>query len=244
MKDMSRMILLIFVIIVSIFFLGCKQEPQNAQQDSSYAGSADVIQGTGSGQADDSEADVQDSGSALIEDDDSVDDDISTDDETADTEYDLEYSLADLDEVLDRGFFFIVGNKAPAMDVVTISEIQADLRDLNLETGNAKLADEVSDYTTEDYIVIGSPCDNPIAAKLLAKEIAEKGDCNIFDTGAAWIKIFKTSPDNIAIFVGGDRPVYTRIAGSVLGNFEDYGLVGTAVEVTGPADRPSVSIMI
>ena len=159
-------------------------------------------------------------------------------------QYELEYDLGDMEEILRKGVFFIVGNKAPAMDIVTISEIKSALTDRNIDTGDAKLADEVDDYTTDDYIVIGSPCDNPVAAKLLAKEIAKKGDCNIFEPGTAWIKLFKTSPDNIALFVGGDRPVYTRIAGSVVGHFEDYAFVGTVIEVSGPADKPTLSLII
>ncbi len=239
---MSRIIscIAILLMIALIFSAGCDraeqpekdgspiaEEDATAAAEESVSEEEDII--TGEEELDESPEDLATE---------------APEEDTEEVQYELEYNLGDMEEILRKGVFFIVGNKAPAMDIVTISEIKSALTDRNIDTGDAKLADEVDDYTTDDYIVIGSPCDNPVAAKLLAKEIAKKGDCNIFEPGTAWIKLFKTSPDNIALFIGGDRPVYTRIAGSVVGHFEDYAFVGTAIEVSGPADKPTLNLII
>lgn len=159
-------------------------------------------------------------------------------------QFELEYSLNDMEEILRRGIYFIVGNKAPAADIITISEIKSALSYKGIDTGDAKLADEVSDYTAEDYIVIGSPCDNPVAAKLLAAEIKKKGNCNIFEPGTGWIRIFKTSEDHIALYIGGGTGVDTRKTAKVVENFEDHNLQGTTIEVSGNANNPDLNMVI
>jgi hypothetical protein len=92
--------------------------------------------------------------------------------------------------------------------------------------------------------VIGSPCDNPVAAELLAAEIRKKGNCNIFEPGTAWIKIFQTSEDHIALYIGGGAAADTKKAAKVVETFEDHNFQGTTVEVSGSADNPELNMVI
>lgn len=245
MPAKKRLSLVIFALVMVLLFLAAcsraSENDKNADQasQSTPADASSAEDKTGSGSIQD--VIVSDN---LDNEENNTGGETESQPETAQEEYQLEYTLADLSDVLKRGMYFIVGNKAPAMDIITVSEIKSNVLNRGIETGDARLADEVADYATEDYIVIGSPCDNPVAAELLAAEIKKKGKCNIFEPGTAWIKLFKTSPDNIALYVGGGTAVDTRVAGRVLGNFDEHNLQGTTVEVSGSSTSPTLSLVI
>ncbi|MDO8661411.1 MAG: hypothetical protein Q7K43_05970, partial [Candidatus Woesearchaeota archaeon] len=69
-----------------------------------------------------------------------------------------------------------------------------------LPVGIAKLASQVSDLTKLNAIVVGGPCANPAAAKLLGNpEPCTKG----FEKGKATLKLFEHSTGNVALLVAG-----------------------------------------
>ena len=69
-----------------------------------------------------------------------------------------------------------------------------------LPVGIAKLASQVSDLTKLNAIVVGGPCVNPIAAKLLGNpEPCTKG----FEKGKATLRLFDSSSGNTALLVAG-----------------------------------------
>ncbi|MBD3313788.1 hypothetical protein GF345_05070 [Candidatus Woesearchaeota archaeon] len=243
-KRPSIIMALMIVILLLMLSTGC-QESDDKDEEENFSEDQAAEENTGGG-ADESVNETGDEEPQENETSDVADDEDDAEPEPQpdpEPEYELVHTLADIDEIFQDDFFFIVGNQAPAMDVVTISEIQVALRDLDIQTGTAELADEVDDISAKNYIVVGNPCDNPAAAELMSDEIEEQDDCNVLESGTAQIRLFKTSPDSIAILVSGDRPVYTRIAGDVLGNFDEYPLTGTAVEIRGPADNPSLNLI-
>jgi hypothetical protein len=258
-SEKTALLMILLVIAAACMLLaGCEDEkkavePENAASDKiSDATSAEppsAIETPAVPGEQNTGLENEDSGSESPESEPSSGSDAIAEPETpAETEvsedFDLEYTLQDIDLILRRGMYFIVGNKAPAMDVITISSIKSTLSGKGIDTGDAKLADDISDYSKEDYIVIGSPCDNPVAAKLLAKEISKKGNCNIFAPGTAWIKIFQTSEDHIALYIGGGAAADTKKAGKVIENFDDYNLQGITVEVSGDTSSPELNMII
>ncbi|MCX6707087.1 MAG: hypothetical protein NT001_03015 [Candidatus Woesearchaeota archaeon] len=239
--DFSLCAILAVLLAVCIMFSGCGNEVKKAA-DIGNTASASAVSGE-----DNAVADVPKTSTENPPDETASDQESNTTAGTEDNnaaQFELEYTLKDMQEILRRGMYFIVGNKAPAVDIVTISEMKSALSYKGIDTGDARLADEVADYTNEDYVVIGSPCDNPVAAKLLAAEIRKKSNCNIFQPGTGWIKIFQTSEDHIALYIGGGSAADTRKTAKVVENFEDHNLQGATVEVSGSADNPELNMVI
>lgn len=63
---------------------------------------------------------------------------------------------------------YVIGEEAPALDVVSATVISTSLARYNLTTavGTSRLDSEVGDITLHDAIIIGSPCENKAAAQL------------------------------------------------------------------------------
>ncbi len=103
-----------------------------------------------------------------------------------------------------------------------------------IEVGAAKLASEVSDITAQNAIVVGGPCANAAAAKLLGNpEPCEKD----FTEGKAMIKLIESSTGKVALLVAGASAMDTRRASRVLYDYAKWQekgvLKGTEVEVAG-----------
>jgi len=95
----------------------------------------------------------------------------------------------------------------------------------------SKLASEVTDVTTVNAIVVGGPCVNTAAAKLMGNPT----NCvEGFETGKAKIKLYENG-DKVGLLVAGRTALDTRRATSVLAEYGKYAddMVGTEVEVTG-----------
>jgi S-layer protein (TIGR01564 family) len=85
--------------------------------------------------------------------------------------------------------------------------------------------DAESSYGSKKMIVVGGPCVNTIAAKLMGNP----ADCTAgFTPGKAIIKLFA---DKNALLVAGYNAQDTVGACYVLGDYKDYKLTGTEVEV-------------
>ena len=249
-KNPSLCAMIAVILAVLIAFSGCSDEENKAAADTIASASDNAADSAAKDStAQDNSADDAPEAVAVNTDapDQTAEPEANTTSATEDdnaAQFELEYTLKDMEDILRRGVYFIVGNKAPAADIITISSLKSALSYKGIDTGDARLADEVLDYTAEDYVVIGSPCDNPVAAKLLAKEIAKKGKCNIFDPGTAWIRIFQTSEDHIALYIGGGAAADTKKAAKAVETFEDHNFQGTTVEVSGDINGPELSMVI
>ena len=154
----------------------------------------------------------------------------------------LQYDLSQLDEFLPN-MDYLIGSNAPPSDVITVTNMKAFLIYKGIETGDAKLTDEVENYKKDDYIIIGSPCDNPAAADFFSREIAEKGSCKIFPAGEGVIKLKAVSNNHFMLYIGGNTPAETKKAATVVQYFSNYTLTGTEARVSGTLEAPSVSVI-
>jgi hypothetical protein len=127
----------------------------------------------------------------------------------------------------------VVGKVAEAEDVVGAIDIVTMLQ---YETGQnrrldiAKLDSEVEDLYAQNTIVVGGPCANSAAARLMGfPENCIAG----FHVGTGVIKLFEFSNGRKSIMVAGLTAIDTRRAAMVLSNYEDYNLTGTEMKIQG-----------
>ncbi len=104
----------------------------------------------------------------------------------------------------------------------------------------AKLASEVADVTAQNAIVVGGPCANAAAFKLMRDANLISDDPNkcaqTFTEGKAMLKLFENG-ENVALLVAGASAMDTRRAARVLSEYskwQDKGVLkGIQVEVAG-----------
>jgi hypothetical protein len=92
-----------------------------------------------------------------------------------------------------------------------------------------KLDSEIADYTAQNLIVVGGPCVNTVASKLLG----DPATCTEgFTPGKSMVKLFTQANGNVAMLVAGYSGDDTRLAGRVVAN-RASDLTGTEVEIEG-----------
>jgi len=101
-----------------------------------------------------------------------------------------------------------------------------------LNVGAARLASEV-DVTKDNTIIVGGPCANEAAAKVMGLPFNAEGCDAGFEEGKAIIKLYEQPSGKVALVVAGMTAMDTRRATRVLANREAYALSGTEVVVTG-----------
>ena len=104
-----------------------------------------------------------------------------------------------------------------------------------IQVGTAKLASEVKGReSSQNMIVVGGPCINAVAAKLMGSDEPLCGEAAGISQGTAVIKLFE-SGDKVALVVAGYSAEDTRRASNVLASYKSYKaqLTGMEVEVTG-----------
>jgi hypothetical protein len=115
--------------------------------------------------------------------------------------------LEDFPDFFDDDTLIIVGNKAPAIDVISATELSTTLqRENNLELVSVLTGDigELDDLE-EDAILIGKPCDNHFISELLDLE----EDCETYlDPNTAVIKLI--FDDNTYVIITGYSAEDTR----------------------------------
>lgn len=120
----------------------------------------------------------------------------------------------------------VIGDTAPAESVISASDISSSLQFKIGDDGTIvrinvgiTLASEVSDYKAQNIISVGSPCENPVTAKVMGNP----ADCHQgFVLSEGIIQLFDTGNGNIALMVAGYNPADTRNAAAVLANYADY----------------------
>jgi hypothetical protein len=101
-----------------------------------------------------------------------------------------------------------------------------------IQVGTAKLDTDITDVTAQNLIVVGGPCADNVAARLMGNP----ADCAAgFKEGEAMLKLYEQSNGNVALLVAGFSAMDTRRASKVLANYKDYAasLKGTEVKVKG-----------
>jgi len=132
--------------------------------------------------------------------------------------------------VKDKKFdgLFIVGDNAPAEDVISVSDIISSFSQNGVSTGVAKLSKEVTDVYKQNVIVVGNACTNPTAAQLLGNP---SGCFPDLDENQGIIKLANNN-GYYQLLVSGSTPLGTRNAASVLSNFKSYNLQGSDIYIT------------
>jgi len=127
----------------------------------------------------------------------------------------------------------VVGKAAKAEDVLGAIDIVASLqqrvgRGRRLE--GAILDTEVESLESMNSIVVGGPCINSAAARLMGwPENCLEG----FELGKGIIKMYEFGNGNYALLAAGTTALDTRRVTTVLANYNDYALSGTEMIITG-----------
>jgi len=136
-------------------------------------------------------------------------------------------------ENIDENTVIIIGKSAQAEDVIGSIDIAVMLQKES-KSGKtidiAKFDTEISDISLYNSIVVGGPCVNSVAAKLMNYP---KNCLEGFETGKAIIKLYGFKNGNSALVVAGTAAADTRRATYVLSNYNEYNLTGTETTIVG-----------
>jgi len=127
----------------------------------------------------------------------------------------------------------VVGDRAPSTDVIAATDIMSSVQKKipNTRTGLSKLASEIT--RLGNLLSIGTPCDNPITAK-----ITGVNDCHFgLLPGQGYIG-FYTHNNAQQVVVSGYSPKEVRIAARALAHWKHQ--PGQAFIIEGTLDQPSV----
>lgn len=135
----------------------------------------------------------------------------------------------------------VIGRHATAEDVYGAIELATMIQYesaksvdfIKIERLNiARFDDEIDDIYAQNLIIVGGPCVNAVAAKLLEYPV----DCmDGFSPGEAVVKLKEHKNGNTALLVAGATGLDTVRAARVLAHYDDpsYNLTGKEVPITG-----------
>jgi hypothetical protein len=89
--------------------------------------------------------------------------------------------------------------------------------------------DEVKVLSAQNTIIIGGPCANAAAAKLLNYP---KNCLEGFEPGKGYISLYEFENGNIAMLIAGTLAIDTRRTTRVVANYQDYELEGTKMVIS------------
>ncbi|MBR9676753.1 hypothetical protein GOV04_01310 [Candidatus Woesearchaeota archaeon] len=104
---------------------------------------------------------------------------------------------------------------------------------VKINVGAAKLDSEISDVTAQNLIVVGGPCINTAAQRLMGSSSPLCGEASGLSANTATVKLFEQSNGNVAMLVAGWTASDTRRATRVVADYDKYSLSGDEVVVTG-----------
>ena len=125
----------------------------------------------------------------------------------------------------------IVGNDAPAQNIVTAANLAGALKQMGVTVGETKLDGEVQELRARDYLIIGSPCDNTAAAAALGIDAKHKNQCAVFPRGQGSIRLIPTSSSTVALLVSGGSPYDVERAAKRLVRYQEQPLKSMEVTV-------------
>ena len=134
----------------------------------------------------------------------------------------------------------VLGDTADAADAIGAIDIATSLQyELKnpIEIGTTLLASEVEDITKVNSIVVGGPCANPIAARLMG---FPQNCLEGFNAGKAKIKLFEHENGKFSILVAGRTGMDTRRAARVLASGKDFNIKGKELEVSETQEKTLV----
>ena len=127
----------------------------------------------------------------------------------------------------------VVGRAAKAEDVLGSIDIMATLQHRvgsSRRLKGAVLDTEVLDLASMNSIVVGGPCINSAAARLMGFPT----NClEGFEMGKGIIKLYEFDNGNYALLAAGTTALDTRRVTTVLANYDAYALNGMEMVITG-----------
>ena len=127
----------------------------------------------------------------------------------------------------------IVGKSAAAEDVVGAIDIMATLQQKAgrfKKLDNAMLDSEVVKLDSKNSIIVGGPCINSAAARVMGfPENCMEG----FEMGKGIIKLYEFDNGKVALLAAGTTALDTRRVTTVLANYKDYSLSGEEMAIAG-----------
>ena len=113
-----------------------------------------------------------------------------------------------------------------AIDIVVALQQRIGSRKLDI----ARLDENIRVLSAQNTIIVGGPCANSAAAKLLNyPENCLQG----FELGKGYIRLYEFENGKIAMLVAGTVALDTRRTTRVVANYKDYALEGTGMVVSG-----------
>lgn len=131
----------------------------------------------------------------------------------------------------------VVGKNAKAEDVLGAFDVALVLIQsidqtsmLDKVMGISKLDTEDIDIRNQNLIVVGGPCINSVAARLMGfPENCLKG----FEVGKGKIKLYEQKSGAVSLLLAGTTAIDTRRVTRVMANYRDYDLSGKELIVSG-----------
>ena len=142
----------------------------------------------------------------------------------------LALDLSDYPNMFTNNVRIIVGKAADAEDVLGAIDIAVTLQQKmgNKRLESAILDTEVDNIEAENTIIVGGPCINSIAAKLMDYP----SNCMAgFELGKGKIILYEFENGNYALLVAGTTALDTRRVTTVLSNYKDYEMTGNEMIV-------------
>ena len=136
----------------------------------------------------------------------------------------LEYPLAQVGAQV-----FVTAGKVASTTVGSGGAVESVTLEA-IEVGSAVLASEVANVAGQNLMMVGGPCANEAARKVMG--VTMDNCAEGFAPGKAILKLYDTGAGNVALLIAGDQPMDTRAAARVLANYDSYDLSGDEVSIT------------
>jgi hypothetical protein len=125
----------------------------------------------------------------------------------------------------------VIGASAKAEDMAGAINVAVTLVQNGVEIESV-LDKDVEDIEAQNLIVVGGPCINSVAAKLMEYP---QNCVEDFEYGKGKIKIYQHDNARIALLLAGLTAFDTRMSTTAIVHYEDLELSGTEMEVTEPS---------
>src|SRR3989344_3515765 len=123
----------------------------------------------------------------------------------------------------DRPLAFVVGEKAPASDVLALIQISSSLQSLanskNFGTTimDNELLKDINILNSYNIIAVGNPCENEIV-----EEFSSYKCRNVYELDKYAVVEIKNNNNHAVLLINAQYDEARRTAADVLGNYEDY----------------------
>ncbi|MBW2981268.1 hypothetical protein KY343_00165 [Candidatus Woesearchaeota archaeon] len=147
------------------------------------------------------------------------------------------YDLSEFPDIfLGKRATIVIGSAAKAEDMAGAINVAVTLVQNGIRI-ESMLDKDIDDIYAQNLVVVGGPCINSVAAKLMGYP----SNClEGFEVGKGRIKIYEYGNGKIALFLAGMTAFDTRMSTLAVTNYENLNLSGQEMEVI----EPSISNII